>query len=313
MTGLADMHVHQESSPRLDRILTQSLARHPFDWESWRRDVLAPLPPGLERLRVLGSIQPVDAEQDVGQAVLARIYDLLYESAAAGSVRAEVRVGRRAVATPGFMSVFRHAEQTVRNEFPGFRAEAVVLLKLWSARESLLEQVAMATTAAGQGLAGVDLLFEGRDPSVTWADVGMIAQDLSAAGLGVCVHAGEFTVASLQSALGLPALNRIGHAVRARDDLGLVREARARGVAVECCLTSNLLLGAISTPEESPIGLFAEAGVPVVLGTDDPVQMGTSIDVEYALAARVLGLHLGQATRFLSDNVARSKFEPSVR
>lgn len=55
-------------------------------------------------------------------------------------------------------------------------------------------------------------------------------------------------------------------------------------MTVECCLTSNVVLGAVPDLEAHPIRALVEAGVPVTLNSDDPVRMGTSIGREYELA-----------------------------
>jgi adenosine deaminase len=49
-------------------------------------------------------------------------------------------------------------------------------------------------------------------------------------------------------------------------------------------LSCNVVVGAAPSYEEHPIRRFAEYGIPVVLGTDDPVQICTTIGREYAVA-----------------------------
>ena len=54
---------------------------------------------------------------------------------------------------------------------------------------------------------------------------------------------------------------------------------------MECCLTSNVVLGAIPSLEEHPIRTFVDAAIPVTLSSDDPVSLHTTIGREYHLAA----------------------------
>src|SRR5215467_5980648 len=54
----ADLHLHQQWSPRLDRVLARREGRSPYDWRSWARRVMAETPPGNTRLRRLGEIEP---------------------------------------------------------------------------------------------------------------------------------------------------------------------------------------------------------------------------------------------------------------
>jgi adenosine deaminase len=112
----------------------------------------------------------------------------------------------------------------------------------------------------------------------------------AAAGLGCTVHAGEWAgPESVRAALELP-VTRIAHGVRAIEDPALVEELALRGTVLECCPTSNVVLGVFPSYEEHPLGRLVEAGVRVTLGSDDPPYFGASIGGEYALAVERLGL-----------------------
>ena len=88
----------------------------------------------------------------------------------------------------------------------------------------------------------------------------------------------------MRAGLELP-VTRIGHGVRAIEDPALVEElARAR-IVLECCPTSNVVLGLFPSYEEHPLPRLADAGVKVTLGSDDPPYFGASIGGEYAIAA----------------------------
>jgi adenosine deaminase len=111
----------------------------------------------------------------------------------------------------------------------------------------------------------------------------------AAAGLGCTVHAGEWAGAdSVRAALGLP-VTRIGHGVRAIEDAALVEELAERGIVLECCPTSNVVLGAFPTYEEHPLPHLRAAGVKVTLGSDDPPYFGASIGGEYAVCSERFG------------------------
>src|SRR5581483_12194704 len=63
------------------------------------------------------------------------------------------------------------------------------------------------------------------------------------AGLGCTIHAGEWAGAdSVRAALELP-VTRISHGVRAIEDPLVVSELAARRIVLECCPTSNVVLG----------------------------------------------------------------------
>jgi adenosine deaminase len=123
-------------------------------------------------------------------------------------------------------------------------------------------------------------------PAGDYAEVFEIA---AGAGLGCTVHAGEWAGAhSVAAALELP-VTRIGHGVRAIEDPALVEEIAERGIVLECCPTSNVVLGAFPSYEEHPLPRLREAGVRITLGSDDPPYFGASIGGEYAVCAEHYG------------------------
>ncbi len=78
--------------------------------------------------------------------------------------------------------------------------------------------------------------------------------------------------------------------MRAIEDPPLVDELAERGMVLECCPTSNVVLGVFGSYEEHPLPRLIEAGVRVTLGSDDPPYFGASIGGEYAIAREQLGL-----------------------
>jgi adenosine deaminase len=111
----------------------------------------------------------------------------------------------------------------------------------------------------------------------------------ASAGLGCTVHAGEWAGAdSVRAALELP-VTRIGHGVRAIEDAALVEQLAEREIVLECCPTSNVVLGAFPTYEQHPLPRLRAAGVKVTLGSDDPPYFGASIGGEYAVCSERFG------------------------
>jgi adenosine deaminase len=109
------------------------------------------------------------------------------------------------------------------------------------------------------------------------------------AGLGCTIHAGEWAGAeSVRAALELP-ITRISHGVRAVEDPSVVQALAERGTVLECCPTSNVVLGVYPSFEAHPLRALREAGVPVTLGSDDPPYFGASIAGEYEICASRLG------------------------
>lgn len=108
-------------------------------------------------------------------------------------------------------------------------------------------------------------------------------------GLALVPHAGETAGAtSVRSCVELGA-RRIGHGIAAVSDAELLAELARRGIALEVCLSSNAATGAVHSLGAHPIRQLFDAGVPIVLNTDDPALFGTTLNDEYALAANQFG------------------------
>ena len=111
----------------------------------------------------------------------------------------------------------------------------------------------------------------------------------AAAGLGCTMHAGEWAGAdSVRAALELP-ITRIAHGVRAIEDQDLVYELEARSMVLDCCPTSNVVLGVFPSYEEHPLPALRDAGVRVTLGSDDPPYFGATLAGEYEVCASKFG------------------------
>ncbi|MDP9477183.1 MAG: hypothetical protein M3R38_16150 [Actinomycetota bacterium] len=318
----ADLHLHQEGKARLDRVMSRRRGRPPYDWRTHARHVMDEIPPGMERLA--GIYRP-DAELALGDApeadpesFVARVAATLEEGAADGAVLVEVRFGATLSVSPeDLMPLFREAEWRVRERYPWLRAEAIGYLNpVGDPERLLLEERRLETCLrlAPEGLAGVDLRVDPYDTEAgpeLWEVAYRWAERAAAAGLGITVHAGEFSVANLGAALRVPGLSRLGHAVHASRDPWLLERLARSGVTVECCLTCNVVLGAATSYQEHPIRRYAELGIPVTLNTDLPVHTGTTIGREYAVAA-ALGFSREDLLGF-TENAVRASFLPAER
>jgi adenosine deaminase len=109
------------------------------------------------------------------------------------------------------------------------------------------------------------------------------------AGLGCTVHAGEWAgPESVRGGLELP-VTRIAHGVRSIEDPRLVEELAERGTFLECCPTSNVVLGIYPSYRAHPLPRLMEAGIRITLGSDDPPYFGASIGGEYELCREHFG------------------------
>ncbi|MHB8645130.1 MAG: amidohydrolase family protein [Thermomicrobiales bacterium] len=282
----ADLHVHAEAAPRLDRVIARRAGRPVPDLRETVRALLDE-PPGMPRLiRMSPPPQPETEILDAApENFIARLVDLLEEGAADGAILVEVRFGGITILRPDFMPLFREAERRVQAHYPRLRAEAIIVfVQAWKP-EQIEQSLAAALRGAREGLAGADFISSPYDREADWTPIYRWAERAAAAGLGITVHAGEFSTANLAAALRVPGVTRLGHAVYAARDPRLLDEIARRGITVECSLTCNVLLGATASYETHPIRRFMAHGIPVTLNTDDPVRVGTTIGREYAIAA----------------------------
>jgi len=110
------------------------------------------------------------------------------------------------------------------------------------------------------------------------------------AGLGLSCHAGEWAgPESVRGALAL-GVSRLSHGVRAIEDPELVAELAEREIVLECCPTSNVVLGVYPDFAGHPFNRLREAGVRLTLGSDDPPYFDATLAGEYAVAREEFGL-----------------------
>jgi aminodeoxyfutalosine deaminase len=127
---------------------------------------------------------------------------------------------------------------------------------------------------------------EERGPAEWFTEVFAFARR---AGLRLTAHAGESTgPESVWEALALGA-ERIGHGIAAVRDPGLLRCLRERNIPLEIAITSNLATGVVKRVEDHPIRRLFDAGVPIVLNTDDPAMFRCTLVDEFRLAASRFG------------------------
>jgi aminodeoxyfutalosine deaminase len=127
------------------------------------------------------------------------------------------------------------------------------------------------------------------------------------AGLRLLAHAGESTgPESVWAALQLGA-ERIGHGIAAVRDAALMRHLREHDIPLEICITSNLVTGVVKRIEEHPVRRIYDAGVPIVINTDDPAMFGCTLVGEYRLAAQAFGFSQAELSG-IAENGFRYRF-----
>ena len=111
------------------------------------------------------------------------------------------------------------------------------------------------------------------------------------AGWHITVHAGEITgPQSIWQALNDLGAERIGHAVHAVQDPGLLEYMVEHRIGVECNLTSNVQTSTVADYASHPMRGFIEKGILATLNTDDPGISAIDLHYEYDVAAPAAGL-----------------------
>ncbi|MEU7780536.1 adenosine deaminase [Micromonospora parva] len=133
-----------------------------------------------------------------------------------------------------------------------------------------------------------------------------------AAGLRSVPHAGETTgPQTVWDALNELGAERIGHGIFAAQDPQLLAYLAERQIGMEVCPTSNVRTRAVATLDEHPLPRLVEAGLLVTINSDDPPMFGTTLNDEYAVAARLLGIGAEGLAGLARNAVTASFLDPA--
>jgi aminodeoxyfutalosine deaminase len=126
-------------------------------------------------------------------------------------------------------------------------------------------------------------------------------------GLHRLMHAGEVGgPEKIREAIEILGVERIGHGIAAIHDPALMDLLAERKIPLEICPASNIKTAALArqlrrenvTMEDHPLPKLLRQGIPVVLSTDDPAMFHTTLNEEYANAAR-MGLQEDELNRIV--------------
>jgi adenosine deaminase len=135
----------------------------------------------------------------------------------------------------------------------------------------------------GFGLAGAEMMH--RPGDFEWA-----YDAAREAGLGLTAHAGEWGGPDMvRETVDHLGCTHIGHGINAVLDHALCDHLIEKGVTLEVCPVSNLVLGAVKDWKSHPIEELRARGLRVTVSTDDPPWFGTSMTHEYEMLERHFG------------------------
>jgi adenosine deaminase len=126
-------------------------------------------------------------------------------------------------------------------------------------------------------------------------------------GLHRLMHAGEVGgPEKIRETIEILGVERIGHGIAAIHDPALMDLLAERKIPLEICPASNMRTAALArklrrenvTIEDHPLPKLLRHGIPIVLSTDDPAMFHTTLNEEYANAAR-MGLREDELNRIV--------------
>jgi adenosine deaminase len=175
-----------------------------------------------------------------------------------------------------------------------------------------LELARLAVAYKGEGVVGFDLAGGERGhPASAHALAFAYAQEH---GLRCTCHAGEGAGAdSVREAVHTCRAHRIGHATRLIEDAALTDFVNDQRIALEICLTSNVQTRAAASYETHPLRQYYDAGLNVVLNTDNRLMSGTTLTDEYVHAAEQLGFSFDELATIAMNGFESAFLPPEER
>ncbi len=309
-----ELHLHLETSLRLrrlpeylhsenDAIDDPHLIADPGAFTGYDR---------LRRLRYAGRAGRI-SDEVYTPANITRITSELLSAAAAQHVRyVEVRVGgRRGFSLIGVRPMVEAMVRAVEEAETRHGVKSGIIITVVRERgpEEAERIIAAAAAVRDSRVVGIDLAGdEANYPPALFVRAIGLARD---AGLGITVHAGEFTgTTDIWTSLYQLGAQRVGHGIHAVDDPELLAYLREHKVTLELCPTSNLRLGLVPSLAEHPLRTFLKAGVLVTVNSDDPLLLNTDLTRELSAVQAALGLSLDTITT-LMRTAARAAFQPA--
>jgi adenosine deaminase len=175
-----------------------------------------------------------------------------------------------------------------------------------------MELSRLAVAYKDRGVAGFDLAGGERGhPAAAHAEAFAHARDH---GLACTCHAGEGAGAdSVYDAVHACGAQRLGHATRLIEDPALTEYVNEQRIALEICLTSNVQTRATQSYESHPFRQYFDAGMNVVLNTDNRLMSGTTLTDEYVHAARHLDFSFDELCAVALNGFESAFVSPSER
>ena len=268
---LAELHVHLEGTIRRETAVAMSV-RHGL-----------PEPPPYEYSDLTGFLavyREVSRCMVTGQDFERVIFEHAEAMAAQHITYAEISFNPSLHPADGWIDGVIRGRASVARDF-GIEISWLVELVRGGPAEG--NERALEIALATEGVVGLGLVG---DESISAAPLAGLVQRGCAAGLGFMPHAGQVGGPDVvRESVEVLGATRVAHGVGAEPDDGLLRLLVDRGVCLCVCPSSNARIGLKPTFRK-----FADLGIPLVVNTDDPAMVPTTLERELTVAETVHGL-----------------------
>lgn len=216
-------------------------------------------------------------------------------------------------------------DEAIIDEARGLDADFGVTFIAAAGRSGTREQIAESLTRVIERRArepgrvkGFDLVEEedSTQPNLYFVDQ-LLAARRAAEARGVTLplylHSGETNRAeneNLYDAVLLGA-SRIGHGIALFKHPRLLQLVKERGIAVEVCPISNQILGYVADLRTHPAAHYINAGLPIVLSTDDPAIFRQTLSHDFYAAFMAWGLDLRSLKQLAMNSLLYSAMDPA--
>jgi adenosine deaminase CECR1 len=221
------------------------------------------------------------------------------------------------------IAIERSIVQDIRTRDPDFDVKFIAAAGRSNSREQIAQVLATAVELRAKDpdrVLGFDLVQEeDRTNSNLFYIEELLAARKEAERRGIdlpfYLHSGETNWAeneNIYDAILLGA-SRIGHGLSLVKHPRLMQIVKERGIAIEVCPISNQILGYVSDLRNHPAVHYINAGIPVVLSSDDPAVFRHSLSHDYYAAFMAWGLDLRSLKQLALNSLIYSAMGPDEK
>ncbi|MBK8937433.1 MAG: adenosine deaminase [Polyangiaceae bacterium] len=173
---------------------------------------------------------------------------------------------------------------------------------------SSLEMAELCVAYKGRGVVGFDLAGAEYDhPAKHHRQAFQLVRDNN---INVTIHAGEaYGPESIHQAIHVCGAHRIGHGCRLRENGDLLHYICDHRIPLECCPSSNVQTGAVSSLASHPLKLYFDLGLRVTVNTDNRLVTDTTVSKELWLCHTELAMPLSDIKSIILAGL-KSSFLP---